>query len=466
MNPPVTQHPGDDERNQMPKPAFEALGLRAQLLKAARGSLLLRVVALGATMATSVVLARALGLAAYGTYAYVFAIVTLLALPSQVGIPALLIRETAKAQAQEAWPRLKGLWAWATRTILITSVVLGLVAVATIFILGDRIDEELRWTFVAGLILVPLIALGNARGAALNGLRLIVRGQLPESVIRPLLLITFVGFAWWSGGQISAQTAMAWHALAAGIAFAIGVAILWRAQPAGLASVAADTTHNREWWRAALPLALISGLQVAGTQSGVILLGMFREETEVGLYKVATSAATLALFGLQTANMVIAPHMARLHALDDKPKLQRLVSVGALASVAVTLPVFLVFVIAGKWLLGLLYGSAYDGAYVPLVILAAGQMLNACFGLNAGLMSMTGHERHAARWLSISSGCTIVISLLLIPVLGMSGAALAYVFSMTVWNVAFWRIGLKKLGVDSSIRSAFLPGFATSLRRG
>src|SRR5690606_22963194 len=131
-----------------------------------------RVVALGSTMATSVVLARALGPSAFGTYAYVFAIVTLLALPSQVGIPTLLVRETAKAQAEEAWPRLKGLWAWATRTIVLTSAGLAIVAGVVVVLRGDRMGHDLRWTLVAGLILVPLIALGNARGAALNGLRL------------------------------------------------------------------------------------------------------------------------------------------------------------------------------------------------------------------------------------------------------------------------------------------------------
>jgi O-antigen/teichoic acid export membrane protein len=448
------------------KPSIDALSLRDQLLRAARGSVLLRIVALSAAMATSVVLARALGPAAYGTYAYVFAIVTLLALPSQVGIPALLIRETAKAQAQEAWPRLKGLWAWATRTILLTSLVLAVAAAVAVVVRGDHIDSDLRWTLVAGMVLVPLIALGNARGAALNGLRLIVRGQLPESIIRPLLLICFVGLAWMAGGQMSAPVAMAWHALAAAIAFAVGGAILWRARPVGLAAVTADTSYSPDWWRAALPLALISGLQVAGSQSGIILLGVFRPDAEVGEYKVATSAAALALFGLQTASLVIAPHIARLHTLGERSKLQRLASVGALAGVVMTLPVFLVFAIAGKWLIGLLYGSAYIGAYAPLLILAAGQMVNAFFGLNAGLMSMTGHERDAARWLTISAGSAILFSLILIPSLGMIGAALAYVFSMTVWNVAFWIIVSRKVGVDSSLRAAFAPGFVRALRRG
>ena len=179
---------------------------------------MLRIVALASTTATSVVLARALGPSAYGNYAYVFAIVTLLALPSQVGIPTLLVRETAKAQAQEDWPRLKGLWSWATRVILVMSLVIA--AVAAIFVIwrGAPTDVDLRWTLAVGLLLVPLIALGNARGAALRGLRKIVSGQLPETVLRPVMLVVFIGGAWWFNGRMSAHAAMGWHVLAAALA--------------------------------------------------------------------------------------------------------------------------------------------------------------------------------------------------------------------------------------------------------
>lgn len=437
----------------------EGGGLRAQLLSAARGSVALRIVALGATMATSVVLARALGPTAYGTYAYVFAIITLLALPSQVGIPTLLVRETAKAQAHEAWPRMKGLWAWATRTILVTSVAIAVIAAIVVAWRGDRIGSELRWTLAAGILLVPLIALGNARGAALRGLRLIVRGQLPETVLRPLMLVSFVGLAWWLGGQVSAPAAMVWHALAAAVAFAIGGAILWHARPGTLATVKADTSPAHEWWHAALPLALISGLQVAGNQSGVILLGLFRPQAEVGLYKVAASAATLALFGLQTANLVIAPHIARLHALGEHDRLQRLACVGALASGALTLPVFLVFVFGGRWLIGLLYGAAYVDAYGPLLILGAGQMVNALFGSVGLLLNMTGYERDAARWLAVAAASNVVLGVVLVPGLGMTGAAIASVFSLLVWNLAFWRIAIRKVGVDGSVLAALRHGW-------
>lgn len=409
-------------------------------------------------MATSIVVARALGPIDYGVYAYVFSIVTLLALPSQVGIPTLLVRETAKAQASEDWSRLKGLWVWATRMILGTSVVVALVTTAFILWSGKLIDADLRWTMAAGVVLVPLIALGNSWGAALRGLRLIVRGQLSETVLRPVLLAIFVGLAWWLEGQVSAAAAMTWHVLAAAIAFVIGGLILWQARPAGMSTVGADMSHASDWRRAAVPMALIAGLQVAGSESGVVLLGLFRPESEVGAYKVAVSASTLALFGLQTANLVIAPHIARLYAMGDHGRLQKLVSIGALASAVFTLPIFLLFAAGGRQLVEIMYGTAYVDAYGPLVILGAGQMINALFGSVGLLLNMTGYEHDAARWLTVAAACNVAVGIVLVPWFGAAGAAIASVASILIWNLAFWRIAKRKVGVDGSALSLLRLG--------
>ena len=436
------------------------LTLREQLLKAASGTLLLRVTSLVAMFIGSVVLARALGPAGLGVYSLVFAIVTLLALPAQVGIPTLLVRETAKAQAKEDWSVLSGLWRWSTRIIFLSSMLITLGAFLVVLMGGERLGSELVYTLMAGLVLVPLIALGNARGAALRGLRFIVRGQLPETVIRPVLLLVFVGGLLALGANVSSEKAMALHAAAAAIAFLIGAALLWRARPNAMIGVEADFSRTQQWLKAAIPLALIGALQIVSNQAGILLLGGFRAEDEVGIYKVATSAATLTLFGLQVVNLVMAPHMARLHAISDFERLQRLASVGAMVSSVLVLPALLVFIFIGDWLLALVYGAEFKAAYLPLIILTVGQVINALFGSVGLLLNMTGHERAAARWLTVSVLSNIGLGVLLIPQYGVLGAAVASVASLIIWNIAFWQLAKNKLGVDGSV----LPAI-TRLRR-
>lgn len=429
------------------------MSLRQSLLRAARGSVLLRVGYLILTLGTSVVLARTLGPDGYGVYAFVLAAITVMAVPAQAGMPALLVRETAKAHALENWAVMKGVWHWVTRAILTTSALLAVLALITVWTMADHIGPTMLATIYTGLVLLPLLALGDARGGALRGLRLIVRSQVPDSIVRPALLLVLVGGTWRLTGELTAPVAMAWHVVAAAIAFVLGVVILWRARPLELATVKPDMAASTEWRRAILPLALIPSIQMISAQAGIIVLGFYRPEADVGIYKVAASAGVLAAFGLQISNVVIQPHIARLYAAHDTVLLQRLATAGALGSALLTVPVFIVFAAGGERLLGLLYGEAFTAAWVPLMILASGQVINAAFGSVGLLLSMTGHERDSVRWLSIAAAFNVSASLILIPAFGIIGAAVANASSVVIWNVGFRRAGLKKIGVDGTIFS-------------
>ncbi len=427
--------------------------LRDQLLRAFSGTVVLRVVSLASTFVGSVVLARALGASAFGTYSFVFAITTLLALPAQVGIPTLLVRETAKAQVEKEWGRLKGLWAWASKIILVTSLGISLLAILVVWSLSDVLSSETRVALFAGILLVPLVALGNARSAALRGLRLIVRGQLPDSVIRPLLLVLFVFASWRLSGEVSASAAMYWHVGAATVAFVIGTVMLWRARPHEVAVATSDLSMSVSWRRAAVPLALISGLQVVSNQIGLVLLGMLGPQEDVAYFKVAVSAAALMTFGLQVTNLIVSPHVARLHELKDSRRLAKLAGLGALGGTIISLPLFLIFAIAGERLLSMIYGSEYSGAFVPLVVLAGAQLVNTAFGSTGVLLNMTGHEKIAAKWLAVAALVNVILAVALIPSFGISGAAWASATSVILWNLAFWVSAKRALGVDGSVFS-------------
>lgn len=427
------------------------MSFRETLIRAARGTVLMRVGYMALSLAGSVVLARALGPDAYGIYAFVFALVNVMAIPAQAGVPPLLVRETAKAHATARWPALKGVWRWCTRLILVTSLTVGTVALIGVVLFSSATDSVTRTTLYVGLLLLPLLALGDARGAALRGLGLIVRGQLPESIIRPGLLLVLAGGVWWVTGDLTAPGAMALHVAAAIIAFLIGAVLLLRARPSELDGVEVDTSSAAEWRSAILPLAMIGGVHMVSAQVGVVLLGLFRPEAEVGIYKVAASISVLAVVGLQMANVVVQPHIARLFAIRDIALLQRLAGLAALVSTGITIPVFLLFIFGGKPLLRLLYGDAYVAAWLPLVVLGVGQFVSAIFGSVALLLSMTGHERDSFRWLTIAAASNIFLSLILIPKMGMLGAALSYAMSLGIWNVAFRWVALKRVGVDGSI---------------
>ena len=65
------------------------------------------------------------------------------------------------------------------------------------------------------------------------------------------------------------------------------------------------------------------------------------------------------------------------------------------------------------------------------------------------LMSLTGHGRDSARVYGMAAIVNIVLNLLLIPPLGMEGAAVATATSVVLWNVWLFLLVRRKVGVHS-----------------
>jgi len=376
--------------------------------------------------------------------------VSLFAIPAQAGLPNLVVRETAYAQLHQEWSKLLGLWKWSSRVALVISIGIAVAAGLIAVLQWQSLSAEQLYTFAFGLLLTPLIALANLRGAALRGLRHVVLGQLPELIIRPAILIASLAvLALIFKRNLGPAEAMFIHVAAAATAFVIGGWMLWQARPFPPDTILKASYDKHKWIKSSIPLALSAGMQLINSNADIVMLGVFGSAKEVGIYRVVTQGGMLVVFGLQAINMVVAPHVARLHAADDLKKLQKLVSWAARASVAAALPPALLFALFGDRVLGTLFGTEFAEGHVALAILCVGQLVNAAAGTVGSLLNMTGYEKATAYGVSIAAAVNVGLNLVLIPYLGMNGAALATSVSLVVWNVILVRVGKKKLGIKS-----------------
>jgi O-antigen/teichoic acid export membrane protein len=364
------------------------MNAREQLMRAWRGSVAVRVISFFTMLASSIVLARAMGPTEYGIYSQFFAIISLLLIPAQFGVPILLLRETARATATNQLSRMKGLWKWAAVFLTKSTIsICGLAGLGAV-LLATHLDRSSAPVFYISLLLIPLLSFSDAGAAAVRGLKHIVLAQFPETVVRPLLLPILVSLLWLAHRQVSAVSAMAMNVASTMTTLLIVVAILIRVKPTELSGVSPDYAQKTLWRRAAISLALISGLQLFNQQIGIVLLGAFRPEAEVGIYRVAFSASTLALVGSQTVSLVVAPHMASLYAEEDMGRLEKLIGISTALSISVSLPILLAFLFGGELLVTFLYGQNYASAWGPLMILIAGQTIGTAFGPAAQLAVM------------------------------------------------------------------------------
>lgn len=426
-------------------------GLGPVLVKAVIGSAGLRVAGMGFAFLVGVQLARGLGAEGYGVYGLAMSIIALLTVPTEFGLPQLLTREVAAAQATADWGRLRGVLRWASRAVLLTSLAVGIVVVVWLLASGKGTRSPLGMTLLAGLVMVPLVACGNLNGAALRGLQHIVKGQLADALIRPLLfsLLLFVVPSLLL--PLNPPLAMGLGVTSAALALLVSVWMLRREMPEAV-SIPDVQIDARHWWSSALPMALTEGMRVLQAHVSILLLGVMSTVAMVGLYRVASSVALLVAVPITLLNVVSAPIISRLHAQGDRGRLQRMLAWIALGMSSSSALLATPFLIAGERVIGSVFGAEFSGSNPALLVLCAGVFMNGLFGANAALLNMTGHQRRVTRASLISLIMLALLSPVLIARFDILGAALAGTLALTAWNLLMWRDASRLLGLDTSFR--------------
>lgn len=411
---------------------------RNGLLRLFSGSFLIRIAYYLFGFVNSVLLARFLGAESYGVYVFVLSIVALLSVPTQFGMPILVMREFSALQAKAQWAYMKGLAVRSHQFVAVVATVVCLCAAVWLWLNPAAYVPEKQRALLFGLLLVPVLSLGALRDAMLGGLRHIMLAQLPESFIRPLLLMFGLLIAMFLlPVTASAGNVIIYYVFCSLIAFLAGWALFRRRKPDGLQSVTAAFT-TRKWFSAALPIGLTAGMQVLNMQLSIVLLEFYSTDAEVAFYRVATLGASFVVIILQVSNTVVSPYISRLHAQNDMSGIETLVGRSNTLIILATIPLVLGIVVASPWLLATFYGADFSAAYLPLLFLTAGQAVNALLGTVAPLLNMTGYQRDVTRAMTVALALNILLHLLLLPRFGLEGAAFSSMMMLVTWNLILW----------------------------
>lgn len=430
---------------------FARDGLGPILVRALAGSAGIRIIGMAFGFLVGVQLARGLGAAGYGVYGVAMSIISMVTIPTEFGLPQLVTREVASAQVRQDWPLIRGVLHWANRTVICLSAVMAAAGLVGWLVFHKKFSTDLGYALLPGLLLVPLVPLGNLRGAALRGLQQIVRGQLPEIILRPAMfsLLLLVASLFLPMG-LTPAVAIAMQALAAGATLVVAAYMLRKIMSASQETVV-PVTDAKAWIRSALPMALTEGMRMLHGNASILLLGVLSTASIVGVFRVASSMSMLMTMPVSLIHVVSAPVFSRLHAASDYVRLQRMLYWVAVAMVLGVTALTLPFVFFGEQLVGTVFGADFGASNVPLLILSTGTIIGSAFGASATLLNMTGHEKRVTRAFGFSLLVLGIFSLPLIHFFGAIGAALANSFSFVLWSALMWLDARRLLRLDTSL---------------
>lgn len=196
-----------------------------------------------------------------------------------------------------------------------------------------------------------------------------------------------------------------------------------------------------------LPMMITSGTLIIMSSTDVYVLGIFTSTTEVGIYGVVNSLATMTIFSLGVISQVIPGMIAQYNAQKDFKKLNYVVRYTSTLGALFTIPITIILLLFGRHILVFFFGPEYVGGSSALALLVVSQMFRSLMGACGYVMQMTGlHVSFMT--ISIFSGIlNLMLNLLLVGKFGINGVATATAISLVAQNLLSALVVYRRLGL-------------------
>jgi O-antigen/teichoic acid export membrane protein len=217
-----------------------------------------------------------------------------------------------------------------------------------------------------------------------------------------------------------------------------------------------------EFWRFTAPRGFQGTFQVIILWLDILLVGAMISRHAAGVYAAASKLAMVGTFALEGTRLAISPQVSAMLARRAHQRAAALYQMATRWLILAVWPLYLVFAVFPAVVLGI-FGSRYAAGAATLAVLSLAMLVNLGTGNVTVVLLMGGKSS----WGAINTGAALVVNiglnLLLIPHLGILGAAIAWGASIVVDNVAAmvelrWVLGLAPVGAGYGLAVAMTVG--------
>jgi len=405
----------------------------------------LRIAGIGGGFLIYLVLVRLGGPEAFGRYTYWLYWALALAPIASGGCHHAAIRFISRYRARGRAGEQRAVTRWALRRSAVVGLAIALLGgIALIALTGLPPRYAPLWCALVlalmGLELASGIWQGRGRVHVALAADMVVR-PLTVGVVAAGALLFTTGSGTWSAPALLGLDAGLSLLLVGCCLLAVGWGHL-AGPPAGLA-------QRRLWHRAAGGYLAYVALVGISKNGDVLVAGAFLEPAEIGAFATAVRVSMLASLPLSVVNAMITHRISALKATGDREELARLLSRTSAAALAGSLAITAVMLPLAPWLLSLFHADFRIAAPALLVLLVS-PVFRVGTGSVMWYLTMTGRQGRAL-WIHVQSLVILVVcGAILIPWLGLTGAAITSVAEAAAKNLVAWASIRRVDGIDTS----------------
>lgn len=400
---------------------------------------------------SQVLLARWMGGFEYGIFVLVWTAMVIAGNISCLGFHTTVIRYIPEYREKGLMDELRGLLLTSRLFVLAVSTAIALVAMLAVWLMSGHIEPYYVVPFVLGLFCLPMIALSDLLQGFSRAHSWALSALVPIYITRPILILVFMGGALIAGFAPSAETALIAAIAATYVTTIVQLvsvtARVGRGIPAGGRKV-----RLKDWIVVSLPIFLVESFFFILTNADVLMVGAFMDPDDVAVYFATVKTLALVHFVYFAVKAGVAQRYAQ-YTHTDRVRLaafaRETVAWTFWPSVAMGLAVLLL----GEPMLRL-FGPGFEAGYVLLFVLVPGVIARAAVGPCESLLTMSGNQNVCALVYALTLALNVGLNLLLIPHLGLWGAALATALAMVFEASALSFTAWRRLGIAMLI---FVP---------
>ncbi|MCC8966773.1 polysaccharide biosynthesis C-terminal domain-containing protein [Bradyrhizobium sp. Pear76] len=417
--------------------------LRRDVTRGVAGTILLKVGSGGLAFALFSLAARAMTPDAFGDFATLLSIAQIASVVGLAGQELLLVRFLNEYEVRGQAELTKGV----LLSSLKNSAIGMLISIAAIAAVASIRGEW--WLLILSVSAFTAVNAGLMLGSQIaRSLVSILMGEGNREFFWRVAVVLVLIAVLFGHRQLTPAELFTAMSVAMALGLVVQIVSIMRVLP-NLRSITARFETSR-WNRSAFRFWLASILEAANQYFDVILVYWMLDPATAGVYFAASRLANI--FAMLSAALYTfgARRLPSLYFSKNHRELEHTLKLMAEVTALCVLSGLVIVWVGAPHLLGL-FGPHFAAQQWVLIVLAIGTAFQAAGGPSAAVLQLTGHERDYVPVVAANVALRLVGFVVLIPWLGVLGAAIAATGSLVLTTIALNVLCRRRTGVDPSI---------------
>jgi O-antigen/teichoic acid export membrane protein len=405
---------------------------------------LVRVASALLALASQVLLARWMGSFEFGIYIYVWTWVLMIGALSDMGLSSAARRFIPEYIELDAIDHLRGFLAGSRWLAVGIATVIGVVGALGVTLLAPYLDRFAVIPLYLACITIPIYGLVQTQAGIAQSFDWPTLALMPFFIVRQLAIAVLMGAAYLFGASTDAVTAMM-VAVITTWAVTIGQLFVLNRRLKHKVPAGPKRYETKIWLATSLPIFVVEGFYLLLTYVDILALEHFRSPDEVAVYYAGARLLAIVAFVYFAIAGATTHKFTAYHVAGDRKRLASFFAETTRWTFWPSLAVCAAILAFGRPLLAL-FGADFASGYIVMFILAVGMLARAAVGPAERLLNMLGERKPCAAIYAGAFAINLILCAVLIPRLGIEGAAVSTSTALVVESVMLYLVAKRRLG--------------------